>query len=87
MKKLLSIATVALMMAGSTAFAGGCGGCSGDKDKDKDKNKSASQELACGGQKEKKDKTACGEVKKDEKAQTYLACHHNKDKDKKETTA
>ena len=80
MKKTLSIATVALMMAGSTAFA--CGGC-GCEAKKADKEKSECS--AC--DKKKADKKA---EKKETAYNTQteaqqLACSghdHKKDKDK-----
>ena len=56
MKKALSIAAVALMMAGSTAFA--CGGC-GCEAKKADKEKTD-----CGSCKGEKAETACGGAKK-----------------------
>lgn len=72
MKKVMSIFAVTLMMAGSTAIAGSCGGCGSDKDKDKDKDK----------------QTACGETKKAEKAQhDALACGGSKKVTDKEKTA
>ncbi|VGO22079.1 hypothetical protein [Pontiella sulfatireligans] len=63
MKKTLSIAAVALMMAGSTAFA--CGGCGCETEKtDKDKTE-------CGSCKGDKSQTACGgSVKGDDKSKT-----------------
>lgn len=65
MKKLMSIAAIALMMAGSTAFAGGCGSKKCDKaDKDMKEydTKSEMLQAACGGSKKGDDgnKTACG---------------------------
>jgi hypothetical protein len=65
MKKTVSLVAIALMMAGSVAYAGGCGGC-GSKKAEKDKSETASvhqgenQQVACGHSKkaEKADKTA-----------------------------
>lgn len=58
MKKTLSIVAVALMMAGSTAFA--CSGC-GCESKKSDKEKTE-----CGSCKGDKAQTACGGSKKDD---------------------
>lgn len=80
MKKTLSIAVVALMMAGSSAFA--CSGCGCEAKKDKEKSGCSSCE------KKKTDKKA---EKKDTayKTQTdaqQLACGGSKkDKDKEKT--
>lgn len=66
MKNTLSIATIALMIAGSTALAGGgCGSKKCDKaDKDTKEYSSTSEkkQTACGGSKKGDDghKTACG---------------------------
>ncbi len=58
MKKTLSIAAAALMMAGSTALA--CNGC-GCESKKSDKEKTE-----CGSCKGEKNQTACGGSKKDD---------------------
>ena len=62
MKKTLSIAAIALMMAGSTAFA--CGGC-GCQDK-----KSEKKEEKCGASKSEEKQTACSGAHKSEKQET-----------------
>ncbi|MDF7825875.1 hypothetical protein P4B35_17735 [Pontiellaceae bacterium B12227] len=68
MKKTLSIAAVALLVAGSTAFACGssCGKDKADKETAKSTAYNAEQtELACGGSKKaEKNQTACGGSKK-----------------------
>ena len=61
MRKTLSIAAVALMMAGSTAFA--CSGC-GCSAKKTDKNKTECESKCKGGEKEEKKQTACHHSKK-----------------------
>lgn len=67
MMKALSIAAIALMMAGSSAFACGC---------EKDTDKGSSKVIACKGDKEKKPKdatseqTACNGKKKKSKDAT-----------------
>lgn len=71
MKKAMSIMAVALMMAGSTAFA--CSGC-GCEAKKTDKDSKEKTECCS---KEKK-QTACGETKKGEKAEIHLACGGSK---------
>ena len=57
MKKTMSIVAIALMMAGSVAYA--CGGCGcQDKKSDKEKKeccKSAEEKTACGGAKKADD--------------------------------
>lgn len=82
MKKTLSIAAVALMMAGSTAFA--CGGC-GCEDKKADKDKAKTECGSCKGEKakkaDKKETAYNGQTKGD--AQQQIACGgHKKDKGK-----
>lgn len=59
MKKTLSIAAVALMMAGSTAFACSSCGCKTEKTEKKDKEKTE-----CSSCKGDKAETACGGSKK-----------------------
>ncbi|MBT8042598.1 MAG: hypothetical protein KJN67_01845 [Pontiella sp.] len=63
MKKVLSIAAITLMMAGSSAFA--CGGCGCEAKKtDKKADKEKTECSACkGGEKQ----TACGGAKKADK--------------------
>ena len=58
MKRMMSIAMVALFMAGSTAFAGSCGSC---PDKKADKEASCSEKKECSSEK----KAACTAEKKE----------------------
>ena len=62
MKKVMSIVAIALMMAGSVAYA--CGGC-GCQDK-KDEKKCGKEKTECS--KSDEAKTACGGAKKAEEA-------------------
>ena len=64
MKKAMSIAAIALMMAGSVAYA--CGGC-GCQDKKKDGKKCGKEKTECS--KGEESKTACGGAKSAKKAE------------------
>ena len=76
MKKILSIVAVALMMAGSTAFACSSCGCEAKK----------AEKSECGSCKSEKKQTACGETKKVDTEQ-HIACGGSKKGDDGSKTA
>jgi hypothetical protein len=82
MKKVMSVAVIALMMAGSSAFA--CSNC-GCETKKADKTDKAKTECGSSCKKTEKKQTACGESKKGDQGKK-TACNgssHKHDGDNK----